>query len=537
MNSLGFQYADDVLSGKQIACQYVQQACQRFMDDLQRKDFVFKSNKVNRVVKFIADLQHGAGEHENKHFILEPWQHFIIMNLYGFYWKKSGKRRFKYSYIEMAKKNGKTAFSSARCLYHLSYDGEGAAEVLQVANSKEQAFIAYRITKGFIKKLDPQERFFKRFRSDILFPLNDSFLKVLATDDTKMDGYNCNFGLIDEWHSAVNSRTRDVIRSGQAMRENPMLDTITTAGFDKDTPCYELRTTCTEILKGVKKDDSMFTIIYTLDEVDKWQDPKVWIKSNPNLGVTVHEDFLQQQVHQAENNPSDEVGVRTKNLNEWVDSKETWIPDKYILDATKKVNPKEKELYVGVDLASVQDLTAVAYHWVEKGRHKFKIDYYLPSESLQTRPDKELYKEWAMQKHIIITPGNVTDYEYITRDLLEKHKDNYIVKVGYDVYNATQWAIIATNENLPLEPCSQSIGNFNKPTREFERLMMKGEVDMDDNPVTRYCLRNVQLRMDHNGNVKPDKKQNKKKIDGVTAALQALTMYQAHANTYIGSIF
>ncbi len=288
MNSLGFQYADDVLSGKQIACLYVQQACRRFMDDLQRKDLYFKPNKVNKVVEFIADLQHGAGEHENKYFILEPWQHFIIMNLYGFYWKKSGKRRFKYSYIEMAKKNGKTAFSSARCLYHLSYDGEGAAEVLQVANSKEQAYIAYRITKGFIKKLDPQERFFKRFRSDILFPLNDSFLKVLATDDTKMDGYNCNFGLIDEWHSALNSRTRDVIRSGQAMRKNPMLDTITTAGFDKDVPCYELRTTCTEILKGVKKDDSMFTIIYTLDEGDKWQDPKVWIKSNPNLGVTVH---------------------------------------------------------------------------------------------------------------------------------------------------------------------------------------------------------------------------------------------------------
>ena len=231
------------------------------------------------------------------------------------------------------------------------------------------------------------------------------------------------------------------------------------------------------------------------------------------------------------------MGVRTKNLNEWVDSKETWIPDKYILVATQKVNPVKQELYVGVDLASVQDLTAVAYHWIENDRHKFKIDYYLPFESLQTRPDKELYKEWAREKKIIITPGNVTDYEYITKNLLEKHKDNYIVKVGYDVYNATQWAIIATNEHLPLEPCSQSIGNFNKPTREFERLMMMGAVDLDDNPVTRYCLRNVQLRMDHNGNVKPDKKMNKKKIDGVTAALQALTMYQSHANTYSRSIF
>jgi len=537
MNSIGFQYADDVLSGKQVACLYVQQACQRFMDDLQRDDLIFKADKVDRVVDFIADLKHGAGVHENKPFILMPWQQFIIMNLYGFYWKESGKRRYRTSYIELARKNGKTSLSAARCLYHLSYDEDGAAEVLQVANSKDQAHIAGRITKGFTKKLDPEQKFFKIYRNDILFNSNDSILKILAADDSKMDGYNCNFGLIDEWHSAPNSRTRDVIRSSQAMRENPMLDTITTAGFDKELPCYELRTVCTEILAGIKFDDSMFTIIYSLDDGDAWDDPKNWIKANPNLGITVDPDFITQQVKQAKNNPSDEVGVKTKNLNIWVDSAITWIPDRYILDATRKVRPQKVELFVGVDLASNQDLTAVAYHWMQDDRHKFKIDYYLPTESLQTRPDKELYKDWARHKHLILTPGNVTDYEYITRDMLEAHKENYIVKIAYDNWNSTQWAIIATNENLPLEPFSQTIGNFNKCTKEFERLMMKGQVDLDDNPINRYCLRNVQLRMDHNGNVKPDKKMNKKKIDGVTAALQALAMYQAYANTYVGSIF
>lgn len=535
--SPGFQYAEDVLSGKQIACRYVRQACQRFMDDLQRDDLIFKVDKVDRVVEFFADLKHGAGEYENKPFLLEPWQHFIIMNLYGFYWKESGKRRFRTAYLEMARKNGKTSLAAGLCLYHLSYDEDGAAEVLQVANSKEQISIAYRITKGFVKKLDPNERYFKRYRNDIIFFPDDGILKMLASDDTKLDGYNCNFGLIDEWHSAQNSRTRDVIRSSQAMRKNPMLVTVTTAGFDKELPCYELRTVCTEILAQKKQDDSMFTIIYTLDDGDAWDDPKVCIKANPNLGITVDPEFIAQQVRQAKNNPSDEVGVKTKNLNIWVDSAETWIPDRYILDATRKVFPKEVELMVGVDLASNQDLTAVAYHWFKDDRHKFKIDYYLPTESLQTRPDKELYKEWARNKHLILTPGNVTDYEYITRDLLEAHKENYIVKIAYDNWNSTQWAIIATNENLPLEPYSQTIGNFNKCTKEFERLMMKGQIDLDDNPINRYCLRNVQLRMDHNGNVKPDKKMNKKKIDGVTAALQALAMYQTYANTYIGSIF
>jgi len=319
-----------------------------------------------------------------------------------------------------------------------------------------------------------------------------------------------------------------------------LLHTITTPGYDKDLPCYELRTTCTEILAGKKQDDSLFTIIYAMDNDQEWKDSKMWKKSNPNLGVTVHQDWLAEQVRQAINSPSDEVGVRTKNMSEWMDSAETWIPDKYILQSTQLVKDQwmeKKELFLGVDLASNQDLTAVSVMFEHQERKAYKIYYYLPAESLQTRPDKELYKQWVRSKHLTITPGNVTDYDYITRDILSLDKIGYIVQVAYDTYNATDWAIRATNEGLPLVPFSQAIGNFNKPTKAMERQLMKGEVILDDNPVTRYCFRNVVLRMDVNGNVKPDKQKEKKKIDGVTASLQSLAMYQEYANTYVGKIF
>lgn len=535
-----FQYAEGVLDGSILACEYVKQACQRFMDDLQREDLFLNPERCARIITFIEDLTHSAGRHAGNKFILEDWEVFITVNVYGWERKATGKRRFRTTYIEMARKQGKSALMDAYGLYHLSYDNEPAAEVLLAANSREQAQEVYKIAKNFVRKLDPDETIFRPYRHEIHFRDGESFFKVMASDDRTLDSYNPSCGIVDEYHSAPDSRVRDTIRSGQGMRDEPTLHTITTPGFDKDLPCYELRTTCAEILAGKKQDDSLFTIIYTLDEGDDWKDPAVWKKANPNLGVTVHEDWLQEQVQQAINNPSDEVGVRTKNLAEWMDSQETWIPDRYILQATDNVPlqwMEKKELFLGVDLASNQDLTAVSVLFEHGDRQAYKTYYYLPAESLQTRPDRELYKQWVRSKHLTITPGNVTDYDYITRDILELDKTGYIVQVAYDTYNATDWAIRATNEGLPLVPFSQAIGNFNKPTKAMERLVMKGEVIFDDNPITRYCFRNVVLRMDVNGNVKPDKQKEKKKIDGVTASLQALAMYQEYANTYVGKIF
>jgi len=530
-------YVEKVKSGEILACKYVRQAIDRFEKDLQRDQFIFIPEAAERVIDFFSRLEHFAGKFEGKKFILTDWQKFVVYNLYGFYYKDTGRRRFRTAYLELARKQGKTALAAGLCLYHLVADNEGSPEVLLAANSREQANIAFDITRKFARRADPNEQFLKVRRNDILFDAADGLLKVLAADADKLDGYNCSFAFVDEYHSAPTPRVRDVLRSGQGLRTNPMLMTVTTAGFDKSLPCYELRTVCTEILSGTKVDDSVFTMIYTLDQGDDWHDKKTWVKSNPNLGVTVTEDWLQEQVNQAINNPSDEVGVLTKNLNIWCDSAETWIPDVYVLEATKEIDLSiydKQQVYVGVDLATNYDLAAVSFLAEVDGMKYFYTRYYLPAESLLTRPDKELYKQWHRKKHLNITPGNVTDYNYITHDILkfnEEH-DCFIVMIAYDPYNSTQWATRSTEEGLPLEKYSQTIGNFNKPTKEFERLILGGKMYIDDNPVNRFCLRNVELRRDWNGNIKPDKSQEKKKIDGVIAMLQALAMYQEYHREY-----
>ena len=283
-----------------------------------------------------------------------------------------------------------------------------------------------------------------------------------------------------------------------------------------------------DVLNGVKVDDDMFIAIFTLDDEDDWEDPNVWIKANPNLGITVSEEYIRGQVNQAINNPSDEVPTKTKLLNVWCDVNDVWIPDHYFTSTTRQINMQEfigEQCYIGVDLASTGDLTAVAKLVVRDDTYYFLVDYYLPESALRDKSDKDMYRQWALEKKLHITPGNVTDYDYITNDIMVLCDIVTIVSVGYDKWNAVQWAIDATEKGLNLAEYSQSIGNFNKPTREFERLMLSGKVVIDANPINRFCLANVTLKHDHNGNVKPHKGLERKKIDGVIAMIQALGMY------------
>jgi phage terminase large subunit-like protein len=207
-------------------------------------------------------------------------------------------------------------------------------------------------------------------------------------------------------------------------------------------------------------------------------------------------------------------------------------------DEESKEDFKGEDCYIGVDLASVQDMTAVSYLFVKEGKKNFIIKYYLPSDGIKSRPDKELYKEWARMGYLTLTPGNVTDYDYITKDMLNVGEFTTIQVVAYDKWNSTSWAINATDQGLPLEPYSQSIGNFNAPTREMERLVMSGEVVLDDNPITRFCFRNVEIKADFNGNIKPNKGIEVKKIVGVIAAIEALAVYTVrNASVFNGTIY
>lgn len=523
-----YKYAKDVIEGKIVAGQYIKMAAQRFIEDLNNSKWDFRVDKVERCLKFISTLKHFKGKSSGKPFILEPWQQFIIGNILGFYHKGTNTRRFTSSYIEVSRKNGKTALAAALCLYFLIADNEDGAEVDLAANSREQATIAFDFCYNYAKQLDPTGKILTSKLKGISFNINSSKLKVFASDASKLDGFNASFGLVDEYHAAKDSQVRDVIKSSMTMRANPHLMVITTAGFDKTLPCYQLRTTCIEILNKAKVDDSMFIAIYSLDDGDDWTDERNWVKCTPNIDVTVTRKAIAEQVQSAKNNPSEEVGVKTKTLNMWCDSVEVWIPENYILKSTQSIDLKQFQdeiTYIGVDLSATSDLTAVSYLIPKDDKYYFYVDYYLPESCLEDNPNSDLYRRWKNTKQLHITPGNVTDYDFITNDMMRRNEFLRIFKVGYDKWNATQWAINAQDQGLPLEEYSQSIGNFNRPTKELERIILSGKAVIDNNEITRWCFRNVKIKNDWNDNSKPVKSARMKKIDGCIAMIQSLGIY------------
>lgn len=528
-NTKYYKYANDVLDGKIVTGRYIKLACTRFFSLLKNEKYYFNLAEVEKVISFISLIRHYLGKHAGKKFILEPWQTFIIANIYGFYLKETEKRLCRNAFILMARKQGKSALAAALSLYHLIADNEQAGQIFFAANSREQAKILLEITSNFAKSLDPKLKSLQIYRDTIKFKTSNSFIKVVSADTSKLDGFNISFAVIDEEHEAKNSKMIDVISSSMGMREQPLLLEISTAGFNLGGICHEKFVTCTEILEGLKTDDSLLCFLYTLNEKDKWDDENVWIKANPNLGVTVTKDFIAGEIQKAKNTPSLECSVKTKNLNLWVSSSDVWISSIFINKVSKKLDIndfKNCECYVGCDLSSVSDLTAISYMILKDNKYYFFANYYLPESALVNNSNSEKYKIWQQKKLIKITPGNVTDYDYITTDLMKNNDKLSIQAIAYDSWNSTQWAIDATEKGLPLQPFSQSIGNYNKPTKEIERLILEGKnIVIDDNEITRYCFQNVKLKYDWNDNAKPVKTIAQQKIDGVIAIITALGHY------------
>lgn len=515
-------YALDVVDGVQVACEYVQLACARYLAFFDKYDF--DERKVLQVINFIRGFRHFQGRYSGKSFELLPYQIWIVSSIFGFYHRGTRDRVVHYVYIELARKQGKTALMAAICLYMMIADGENGSEVELLANSKKQATICFDLARNFSRSKDPREKWLRTFRDKILFDHTRSYLQVLASEAAGNDGWNSYCFCLDECHAQKDSRLWDVMTSSQGARGNYIASIITTAGLSIYGFCYQYRRGCLDVLYNATENDSQFVAIYTLDEGDDWEDESCWVKSNPSLGYTVTSEYLRQQIANAKIFGT-EVSTKTKNFNLWMQSSEVWLSDKLLLNLTQKVDLNDYRgqfCFVGVDLSATRDLTAVAVSIPVDDTYVFKVFYYLPASELEGNENSELYKKWHRLGLLTVTPGNVVDYDYITTDILKVGNVLSISKIAYDKWNAVQWAIKCTELGMPLEPFSQALWSFNQPSKEFERLALSGKVVIDNNEITRWCFSNVTLKFDHNENMKPVKTHKMLKIDGVIAIIESL---------------
>ena len=531
-----FKYAEDVISGRQISCQYVKDVCSRYLSWMHRTDICFYPQRADRVIDFVQKLEHFQGKWAGQRFTLSEWQKFIIYYVYGFYYvDDESERVVKHVILDCARKQGKSMFVAALSLYALIGEKESAAEIDIVANSRQQAHILFDMCKNVSKRMDKRGRHLHSTLNRVKFEKTDSFIQVLASDAASLDGYSASMFVEDEMHAAKDTALFDVLSSSQGARKNPLSWIVTTAGHNPLCPYYQMRKSAIDVIQGRVENDSLVAFIYTLDDTDKWTDETVWEKSNPNLNVTVTIDYIKDRIIQAKTSSLIENDVKVKTLNCWVQSIETWISDSNITASMQSVDLqqfKDAECFVGVDLAAVSDLTcwsvlfppdpARSFH---PDKYIFKSFAYLPEDVIGKSENGYLYRRFLERNELISTDGNVTDYDIILKDILILNDDNYILSVAYDRWNATQFAINATNAGLIMQPFSMSIGNMNRPVKELERLILSGKVIIDVSELVRWCFSNVRIKTDNHDNATVDKAQKAQKIDVVVSMVEALGAY------------
>jgi phage terminase large subunit-like protein len=506
-------------------------ACKRFLSDISSEKYYYDEKQFSRCIKFFSMLQHFTGKFSGQKFTLTDWQKFIVSNIFCLYDVKTKRRKYTSSYIQLARKQGKSAFAIGLAMYAFVADNEANAEVIIAANSVEQAKICFNFCLNFAAQLDV--KLFKKYRSSIEIKKTNSVLKVLSTNYSASDGGNTSFAIIDEFHSNPDGIIRSTIQSSMGMRDNPHLCTITTAGFDKSLPCYDLRCSSVDILQNVKIDDSHFVAIFEQNEDDDWRKKKNWYKSNPNLGLTLNVDWLKNQVDKAINNPSDEAGVRVKNLNQWLNTADTWMQDTSILKCFEDektvldVFNKTHFYYVSCDLSATSDLTCATFLTEFKNKIYAHTVYFVPEHAVESNKLKSKFREWNRGGELIFTPGNVCDYDYILQYIrkFDSNVKSRMKKLYLDKWNATQFAISLQEAGLPIEFFSQSIASFNAPTKLLEKNILSQNIVISKSSITLFCFRNVSLKSDWNGNIKPMKNINEKKIDGVITLIMCLAAY------------
>jgi phage terminase large subunit-like protein len=541
------RYARDITGGKILAGHWIIKAAERFLKDLQRTDMIFEELDAYRVVNYFEKiLVHWEDRWAGKPIILEDWQKFIVQQIYGWKWRQTGKRRVRKVYIQIARKNAKTTLAAGLGDYELTASHTNSPQVYVGANNEKQAKICTN-TAGRILEHSKLRTYINsghlKFYSyndnihTITFQKKNGIMNAMSKDAKTKDGFNPSLGIIDEYHEAKDDKLLNVIQSGQGAREEPLLFVITTAGFHKAGPCYsKLRKYSTEVLDGVIEDDSFMAFVYELDSGDDWRDPKNWIKANPNLGVSVTLEFLLARCKEAMNEGgSTEVDFRTKNLNEWCDAEKVWIPDNIWIGNTHSLkieDLKNAVCYGGLDCAKSVDLNAFVLIFPEFAEVKGKLItpiipfFWVPESKIKLNSDRVDYKKWKDQGFIIETEGNIADYNKIEFDILKEVEKYNFRGLDYDHAYAGNVASNLANQGIECAPLRQGHLSLTGPTNELERMATGQLFEHFGNPVMRWMIGNVALKLDAAGNIKPDKEKSQNKIDGVAAMVNAIARWQ-----------
>lgn len=538
-------YAELVADAPSLASQWIRIAARRFLDDLDRvKDpafpWAFDNLRAFRACAFVESLPHvkGSWAARGEPLKLSPWQIWITAALFGFVEKATGKRRYRRALILVPRKNGKSAWAAALGLYMAVADGEHGAEVYAGATSEKQALEVFRPARMMALKTP---RLLDRFGLDVGakaivgVETGSRFEPVIGKPG---DGASPSCAIVDEYHEHESDQLVETFRTGMGAREEPLLLMISTAGDNIAGPCYAAMKEAEAALAGGAGDDRLFAALYGLDAGDDWTTDAALLKANPNAGVSVSLEFLRQERDDALKNARRQAVFKTKHLNEWVGARAAFFNMQNWARCSDETLTSEafegRDVYIGLDLASVSDIAAVALLFPGDPYTAF-LRSYLPEAALSGR-NRERYAEFQRAGRLIVAGDGMLDQDRVEEHLRRDLARFNVRGLAFDPWNASALIARLSAAGAPAVEFRKTTQNVSLPMKTLAGLVDDGRLAHDGDPALAWMLGNVVTREDASGNVRPVKSHPDAKIDAADALIAALALALADEARGAGAV-
>lgn len=469
-------------------------------------------------------------------FLLLDWQYEILWNVYGTI-AENGYRQYKYAYLEVPKKNGKTSLIAAITLYHLVCDPPGG-QIYCCAADRAQAELVYKAACGMIEQNEDIQEILKitESKKEILNKITGTRMKVLSAEAYTKHGINPTVVIFDELHAQPNRNLWDVMTFGAgAARKEPLWWVITTAGDDPDRNSigWEIHEKAVKIRDGEQHNPAWYVKVYGAPENADIFDEKLWHEVNPSLGKTITIESVRQEALEARNSDSSEKLFRWLRLNQWVSLKKLgWLP-LTLWDTTvgdwSHADLVGKECYLGLDLSSTTDLTAAALLFPpQEGLDEWRaiFEAWIPEDKMKERirKDKVPFDRWVKEKFLHATPGNAVDYEFVEARIKALAKQYSVKYLCTDPWNSRMLTQRLEKAEVTCLEVPQTMAGMSPGTKELERLLKTNQLTHELNPVARWCFGNVSVVIDGNENIKMMKNKSRDRIDLMVAWANAMNI-------------
>jgi len=475
---------------------------------------------------FIACLKHTRGEHAGKPFVLFPWQSEYLDRLFNTK-RPDGLRQYRTSLLAIPRKNGKTQLCAAVGLFMTFCDDIGA-EVIVAAGDRQQAALLHDAAKQMVEGSPHLMSKCKVYRNSIAVPGTNSVMKTISSEAATKHGYNPSCILVDEYHVQRDRELVDVLETATGARRAPLTIFLTTAGYDRNSPCYQTWDRAIKIRDGVISDPTFLPCIYAAEpEADPFVE-STWRAANPNYGVTIKADYFEKMSAEAKESAASELTFRRLHLNQWTSSETRWIKHGAWDAGSKPLRPRgDRPCYCGIDLASTFDTTAFVAVWPDSdGTYDVEAMFFIPEANARERikRDRVPYDAWAKDGFVRMTDGDITDYDVVRDYVLSFCERNAVRSIAIDRWNAVHLTTQLLAESVNAVPFGQGYSSLSAPSKLLEALTLSGKLRHGGNPVLAWQASNVQIKTDDAGNIKPTKANSHAvgRIDGIVALIMAI---------------